>query len=181
MKNNTLIISENNRPFWQLPLAALLFTLSVYIIGKNLYLFNWSNDYFKHLSEGIKSIVLLVLVAIGLCSSKRVYIDIEKSRFKKTLEVGPVKFGKWQTIKNYKYVSVFHKPLTNGSYTFVVNLWYDKNKHFELYSKDSFSGAIQMGYDLSEHLNIDLLDATIPKDFKWIDKETLKHQTNTIP
>lgn len=177
MKKNTLLISENNRPFWQLPLAALLFTIAVYIIGKDLYLFNWSNNYFRYLSEEMKSVVLIVLVATGLCSNKKIYIDIEKSRFKKTLEVGPLKLGKWKSIKNYTYVSIFYKPLTDGSYTFVVNLWYDKNKHFELYSKDSFSEAIQMGYTLSEQLNIELLDATIPNDFKWIDKKTLKNQT----
>ena len=179
MKKNTLLISENDRPFWQLPLAALLLTIVVYIIGKDLFHFNWSNNYFRYISSDIQLVLLLILAAMGLCSTKRIYIDIEKSRFKTTLEMGPLKLGKWQTIKNYTYVSVFHKPLTDGSYTFVVNLWYNKNKHFELYSKDSFSDAIQMGYDLSEQLNIELPDATIPNDFKWIDKEALKNQANT--
>ena len=43
-----------------------------------------------------------------------------------------------------------------------------------MYERNSFEDAITVGYYLSEELNIDLLDATVPNDFKWIDKEEWK-------
>ncbi|WP_034060624.1 hypothetical protein [Lacinutrix jangbogonensis] len=174
MDKKHIIVSETPRPFWQLPIAALLFTAVIYMVIKDLYYFNWSNNYFRYMSADMQIIPFFIAAGIALCSRKKIYVDIENSKFKPTLEVGSLKFGKWKTIHNYEYVSVFHQPLTSGDYTFEVNLWYDKNKHFELYSQNSFEDAMSIGYDLSEQLNINLLDATIPNDFKWIDKEALK-------
>ena len=37
---------------------------------------------------------------------------------------------------------------------------------------------MEIAYNLSEELDIDLLDATIKNDYKWIDKEKLKQQVN---
>jgi len=174
MKESNIIVSETKRPFWQLPIAALIFTAVIYILAKDLYYFRWTNDYLRYFVHGMYAYVFLIAAGIGFCSQKRIHVDLENSRFRPTLEVGPIKIGKWKTIKNYEYVSVFHQPLVNGNYIFEVNLWYDSNKHFELYSEDSFKSALEVGYNLSEELNIDLLDATIPNDFKWIDKEELK-------
>jgi len=174
MKKEPIIISESPRPFWQLPIAALIFTTVIYMVGKDLYYFDWSNNYFRYISSEMQIIPFFIAAGVALCSRKKIYIDIENSKFKPTIEVGPIKIGKWKTINNYEYVSVFHQLLDDESYTFEVNLWYDNNKHFELYSENSFEEALIVGYNLSEELNIDLLDATIPNDFKWIDKEELK-------
>mgnify|MGYP000353802373 CR=1 FL=1 len=57
---------------------------------------------------------------------------------------------------------------------FEVNLWYDRNKHWELYEKYNFEDAFKIAFELSELLNIDLLDATVPNNFKWIDKKASK-------
>jgi len=61
-----------------------------------------------------------------------------------------------------------------GKKIFEVNLWYDKNKHWELYEKHDFAEAFAIGFEISELLNIDLLDATKPNNYKWVDKESLK-------
>ncbi|MBQ0768743.1 MAG: hypothetical protein KBT58_05590, partial [Bizionia sp.] len=103
-----------------------------------------------------------------------IYIDLEKSKFRSTKEIGPIKIGRWVKIENYEYVSIFTKRLNNGGLTFNVNLWYNTNRHFTLYSEPNFESAIEIAYNLSEELNIDLLDATIANDYKWIDKEALK-------
>lgn len=119
-------------------------------------------------------IPFFIAAGIALCSRKRVYINLKESKFKSTVEVGPFKVGKWKTINNYEYVSIFFDPSKSSSEIFEVNLWYDKNKHFELYAENNFEDAISVGFDISEKLNIDLLDATIANDYKWIDKEELK-------
>lgn len=174
MDKKHVIVSETPRPFWQLPIAALIFTAVVYMVAEDLFHLNWTNNYFRYLSKEIRLIPFFIAGGIAFCSQKKVHIDLELSRFKPTIEVGFIKIGKWKTINNYEYVSVFHQPLGDGFYIFEVNLWYDKNKHFELYRKNDFEEAMSIGYDLSEELNIDLLDATIPNDFKWIDKDELK-------
>ena len=173
-----IIISESDRPFWQVPVAALLFTAAVALTVKLIYEAQLNNEHVRSMIEGFESVAFLTAFGIGFCSRKRIYVDLEHSRFKPTIEVGPLKFGKWTTIMDYEYVSVFHQPLKSGNYIYEVNLWYDKNKHFKLYEQDDYKEAFLMGFDLSEELDIDLLDATVPNDFKWIDKDEWKTRMN---
>ncbi len=173
MKSN-IIISESNRPIWQIPIAALFFTMAFGLISYRFFIWATTNSPLNLRLIDFEGVIYLGAIGISFTSRKRIHIDISKSRFRPTIEIGPLKIGKWQTIKNYQYVSVFHQPLVNGAYIFEVNLWYDNNKHFELYAKDNYNEAFLIGYDLSEELNIDLLDATVPNDFKWIDKDEWK-------
>jgi len=173
-----IIISESNRPIWQIPVAALLFTVATALTIKLFYEAQLTNEHVRSMISGFESVVFLIVIGISFCSRKRIYIDIKKSRFKPTIEVGFIKIGKWKTIINYEYVSVFHQPLSDGGSVFEVNLWYDKNKHFNLYEQYDYKEAFLMGYDLSEELDIDLLDATVPNDFKWIDKDEWKTKLN---
>lgn len=39
MNKKEIIISDSPRPFWQLPVAALIFTAVIYLIAKDLYYF----------------------------------------------------------------------------------------------------------------------------------------------
>lgn len=176
--DSTIVVSERNKPFWQLPIAALCFTISFALISAFVLQFFMSHNYIEMLSSKLFYCLYSIPIGLGLCTQKRVHIDLKNSRFKPTTEIGNLKFGTWKTIHNYKYVSVFQQPLTNGTTTFQVNLWYDHNKHFELYDRNSFKDAFIVGYELSEELNIDLLDATIPREFKWIDKSDWKQQMN---
>ena len=38
-----------------------------------------------------------------------------------------------------------------------------------------------MGFDLSEQLGIDLLDATTPNDYKWINKDEWRKKLDETP
>lgn len=175
MENQPIVVSETNRPFWKLIVAALLFTGAIFIIIMECYSFQWSLDYVRHfVKSSLFIITVLIATAVGLATHKRVYIDLSQSRFKPTIEIGNFKYGKWKTIHNYEYISVFYDASKSPSEQFEVNLWYDSNQHFELYSRNNFEDALEVGFALSEELNIDLLDATIPHNFKWIDKEELK-------
>ena len=175
---STILVSEQNRPFWHLIVAALLFTISFCILFLSLYNVNWSAEEIKSAFHGLFAAIFMAFIATGFCTQKRVYIDIKQSRFKPSLEIGFVKIGKWKTIKNYQYVSVFYDPSKNESDLFEVNLWYDQNKHFELYTRNNFEDAMLIAYDLSEELKIDLLDATIKNKYEWINKEALKQKAN---
>jgi len=171
MATSPIIISESNRPIWQIPVAALFFTLAFGPVVYELLLgFTNNTPIHIHIND-FQSIVYFTALGIGFTYKKRVYIDLKHSKFKPSYEVGPLKFGKWMTIKTYEYISVFLQPLTDGTYIYEVNLWYDTNKHFQLYEKHDYKEAFLIGYQISEELNIDLLDATVPHDYKWIDKK----------
>jgi hypothetical protein len=169
MKRN-IIISEPDRPFWQIPIAAFFFTLAIALVLFTIYTIKFTERQVQLSLENLHLVIILFGVGAGFCFKKYIHIDIGNSKFKPTIGLGLIQFGKWQTIKNYQYVSVFHQPTIGGTYIFEVNLWYDNNKHFELYEEDSYEDAFLIGFELSEELDIDLLDATIPNDFKWVDK-----------
>jgi len=174
VKSNSLIISERPRPIWQIPIAALFFTIAFGFIGFKLYKWMLGGEHLNMSIGDFHIAIYFSALGVSFTSQKRIYVDINNSKFKPSFEVGPLKFGKWQTIHNYEYVSVFHQPLKGGGYIYEVNLWYDGNKHFQLYEKHSYEEAFLVGYQLSEHLNIDLLDATVPNAYKWIDKNEWK-------
>ncbi|MCD2258008.1 hypothetical protein [Psychroserpens luteolus] len=175
--DESIVVSERNRPIWQIPIAALCFTFAVYLIYSLITDVEWSMQNRRHIIDEYIFIVIVITIGIGFCSQKRIHIDLKNSRFRPTVEIGNFKYGKWKTIHNYEYVSVFQQLLSHGS-TFEVNLWYDTNKHFQLYERDSFKDALIVGYHLSEELNIDLLDATNPRDSVWVDKEAWKRKMN---
>ena len=178
MKPN-IIISESARPIWQIPIAALFFSVATFILLLALNDIDFSEKGLILFLHRLEPGIIFVSIGIGFTLTKSIHIDIENSKFRPTYNIGPLKIGQWQTIKNYQYVSVFHQPTIGGDYIFEVNLWYDNNKHFELYEENDYKEAFLIGYELSEQLNIDLLDATEPNNFKWIDKDEWKAKMAT--
>lgn len=178
MAKEHFIVSEHKRPFWQVFIASFIFTIALALLLWIIY-----NTFLKpevYLATISLSKIVFYLFALGtfFCFKNSVYIDLKQSRFRSTFEIGPIKLGQWKTINNYEYVSVFQQPLLNGAVVFEVNLWYDKNKHWELYEKNSAREAFAIGYEISEYLQIELLDATVPNAYKFMDKTLLRHQIN---
>lgn len=178
MKEN-IIVSEKQRPLWQRIIASFFFTAGIAFLTYALYNTNWTNDNLINIGHDIKSFIYIMSFGIAFSFHQSVYINIKKSKFRSTIEIGPIRLGQWKTISKYEYVSIFHQPLTDGEKIFEVNLWYDRNKHWELYKKYDFKEAFIIGFDISELLQIDLLDATEPNNYRRIDKKTSK-ETNEI-
>ena len=175
-----IIVSENQRPLWQRILASLFFTAAIVLLVYILYNANWADKNLRHIGYNFNTVVYLTVLGIAFSFHKSVYIDIKKSKFRATFEIGPIKLGQWKTINNYEYVSIFHQPLANGEKVYEVNLWYDRNQHWELYKKYDFKEAFLIGYEISELLQINILDATIPNDYRWIDKKASKEAGKMI-
>ncbi|MDG5490489.1 hypothetical protein [Psychroserpens sp. SPM9] len=173
-----IIVSEREKSLWKLVFAALCFTISLALLAIFIMQFYSDNHLIKKLASQAFYFFYLTPIGISLCAQKKIYVDLKNTRFKSSYEIGPLKFGKWVTIKNYEYVSVFFELLSNGTPKFKVNLWCDNNRHFNLYNRDNYLDAFTVGYYLSEELSIDLLDATVPNDYKWIDKADWKRQMN---
>ena len=173
MKSN-IIISESERPLWQIPIAALFFSIAAFILLFALYNISFNEKGLILFLHRLEPCIYFVSVGIAFTFTKSIHIDVKNSKFRPTINLGPIKLGRWQKIENYEYVSVFAQPLQDGGYIFEVNLWYDRNKHFELYEENDYKEAFIIGYELSEELNIDLLDATERNNYKWIDKDEWK-------
>ena len=98
--------------------------------------------------------------------------DLENKKFKDQFSVGPFKVGKWQDLPPLNYVSVFN----NTRDFFEINLWYAKNKHFNVYTYYDKEEALKTGYYIANQLNIKFLDATKRNDYKYLDMNALKEK-----
>ena len=65
-------------------------------------------------------------------------------------------------------MSVFRQLKANDDILFEVNLWYERNIHFNVYEHLEQAPAIEMGKAVSTALNVRLLDATVPNKHKWL-------------
>ena len=178
MKEEKIFIAGGRRPLWQVIIAAALFTIGIIILIGFSYQGYLRNKLFEGVGHGLEMLIYSWGAAIGFTFTKGIYVDVQNSKFKNTFEIGPLKFGEWKEIPSPEYVSVFQQPMVDGNYRFEVNLWYDTNKHWQLYETEDYRDAFLVGFDLSEQLDIDLLDATTPNDYKWVDKEQWREQLN---
>jgi hypothetical protein len=172
---NHIIVSESDRPLWQIPLAALSFTLAVALIVIQFSNLEISNNGIKNAARSFELIALLTALGVRYSSKKNAYIDLKKMLFRPTFEVGPLKLGRWTQIKSPEYISVFQSQTA-----YEINLWYQTNKHLELYKRDNYVDALRMAFELSEELDIDLYDATDPHNSRWIDKDATKSAKEII-
>ena len=126
-------------------------------------------------------VLIIILTVIGLSYRQRLYIDLENKRYRPTIETGPLKLGRWVNIKNPEYISVFKKGYSGFQTLFQVNLWFAKNRHINIFEMFDEEEAMSMGFEVSEILNIDLLDATEHGNFIWVNKDEWRNQFDDEP
>ena len=173
-----IIVTDRKRRFWLVSLVALalvviaLMRASLIDDGRSLW------EIFRLMIDKTGLFLVIILGIVGLSYERRLYIDIEKQRYRPTIEMGPIKMGKWISILNPEYVSVFYKDQISGGTLHQVNLWYDENKWVNLFEMHNQEEAFSMGHEISELLNIDLLDATDIDNFRWVEKDNLRNQSD---
>ncbi|QIE59561.1 hypothetical protein G5B37_08300 [Rasiella rasia] len=157
--------SHGNRPLWQTIIAALCFASALGLV----YSFVMGLD-FVH-KRGKWPLQIFEIVAILISAGVRFSIvndylfDLQHDQFKIIHNVGPIRWGKWRALKSVDYISVFQK---NEGY-FLINLWYNTNKHITLTASDDYSKGMEVGAKIAKQLNIALLDASNPRDSQWVD------------
>jgi hypothetical protein len=165
-----VIISGGKRPFWQTLIAAGLFTVIGYLFFSfftSLHI-GLSN---KQLRGGLSLLELalfLLPIAVGFSAVKDIYFDLSNNRYKEKICFGPFGFGSWKPLPTIEYVSIFKQPKANGTFIYETNLWYGKNRHFNLLESDSKVEVMEMGKIVAELLGVDLLDATVPNNYRWL-------------
>src|SRR5690606_21807119 len=124
-----------NRPLWQLIFAAFFFTAMIIFLGMFFFSFEFTTEDKK--IKGNAGLIELAIYAftagLSFCVVKDIHFDLKKKTYKIQYCVGPIKVGKWKRLPQIEYVSVFRQLLKNEEHTFEVNLWYGKNKHFNVY------------------------------------------------
>lgn len=160
-------ISQGRRPFWQTILAALFYTAAIVV----LYMFYISSSF----DFGEKKLILpfqmlelpIILISLGVALSvvNDYIFDFENKQFRIIHNVGPISWGKWRPIKSLDYISVFQK--VEGK--FQINLWYNTNKHINFSVFRNYDESMIAAKQLAKKLQIDLVDASDPRDSKWIE------------
>jgi hypothetical protein len=171
MDNKNIIISEGIRPLWQTLIAAAFFTLAVIMLG--MFFFGYELFPVDGVSNKGNFGVFYIATAftaqgILFARVKSVLFDLRENRFKEEYRVGPLRLGRWKKLPDIQYVSVFRQLKENGSYVYEVNMWVKRNKSFTLYESGDLATAFSMGENTAKTLKVDLLDATVPNDFKWV-------------
>ena len=160
-------ISEGKRPFWQILIAALFYIgalVSLYFFYETFSL-EVSNKKIVAYFDIFELTIILFMAGISFSVVKDYQFDFKNNQYKIIHRVGPIKVGQWRTLKSLDYISVFKKNESK----YLVNLWYNKNKHFNLSAQNKADTAIFMGKELAKKLKIELYDATDPHNPKWVD------------
>ena len=171
MQKKIVYIERQNSLFFRITAALFYTTIIGLIIHFILTMdFSWEEKHFYAHFDYLQIIFILLFLAIYFSYTINCHFDFEKKLFKREYTIGIFKYGKWKSLPKLDYISLF---AINQS-TFQINLWNNENKHWDLYEEFNFEDAFKIAFELSELLNIDLLDATVRNDFKWIDKKASK-------
>ncbi len=159
-------ISEGSRPMWQIIIAALFFTAALV----SLYLFYVTST----IDTNHKKIIIyweilgiattLIGAGISFAVVKDYQFDFKNNQYKIIYRIGPIRVSEWRKFQSLDYISVFKKSDSK----YLVNLWYNKNKHFNFGMSNKSETALNIGSELSKKLKLDLLDATDPHNSKWV-------------
>lgn len=182
MKEESIIISEGEKPIWKIVIASFFYTLSTFIITYYFYQFGsviLMNPIGALAIAMYYFIVAFSAMLMGLRFSMKnsMFFDLENRKFKDQYKVGPFKMGKWKLLPELEYVSVFKN--TRGF--FEINIWHRKNKkytdsHFNIYNYSDEEEALETAFYIANKLNIKLFDATEKNNFKYLDMDKLKEK-----
>ena len=180
MKKNLIVISEGERPIWQIIIATFFYTLGIgslllFFYQKELVV---TQDIAKYIIYSVEFSFYLFALGFGFSVVKNVVFNLEENTYKDEYAVGPIRYGKWRKLPKINYVSVFKQPMVDDSFRFEVNLWYEKNKHFNIYMNNDYDLTLEMGFHIAHNLNVKLLDATIPNNYKYVDLDELNELYN---
>jgi hypothetical protein len=117
--------------------------------------------------------------AIYLASSVGSQINVDKNTYRNIWSIFAIHFGNWKSNPKFEYISVFkgkQKQRVNslGASTtfsdevFLINLFYDRNKHKTFYRTFDKKNAFEVAQHFKLALDIDILDATVRKQ-QWLD------------
>jgi len=177
VKEKQIIIFQGAKANWQLVMAAILFTISFFLIASffvKIEILYLEYLYYAHWMPKLFLLSFILPLAINNSSNTLYSFDLNNMLYKKQFSVGPVRFGKWKKLQSIEYISIYRQSLKNGSeYAYDINLWLKGKVHVTIarYSELFFEEAFKMGYQTAETLKVSYLDSTADysRDWDWIE------------
>jgi len=173
LKDKNVIISEGNRPLWQLVIAAAHYTaieiLLFFFFTK--FEFTTNTKILRGSFSLLEAAIFLIPSALAFSVVRSSLFDMKNKQFKIAYGVGPINWGTWRALPEIQYVSIFRQSKADGNFVYEVNLWYKKNKHFNIYQNTHADTVELMGRSVAQTLNVDLWDATVPHKEHWVEIE----------
>lgn len=165
MESKEVYISEGNRPLWQRILAAAFLTAAIVCV---LVFFDvlQISDSLRNAKRSAAMLQLFIICAsqgIAFSVVRDYHFNFTEKKYKIEYCVGPIHFGTWKYFKNLEYVSVFKKE----DY-YEINLWYNKNKRFNISNTNDPLDAFEAGKVIAKKLQLDIIDARDPHNSERI-------------
>jgi len=147
-------------PFWKLILGTLALVVGI----ASLF-----TDFTGFIVIGLGIFLLLIN------GSK---FDFEKNRYRKIRSILGIDIGKWESLPDIEYVSIFKTNEATvlrsrsaeanvKNEVIKLNLFYDTSKRIEAYRTYDINDAFNKAKEIASLLNVDILDAT-ERESKWI-------------
>lgn len=164
--NAPLVLSDGKRPVRKIAAAAALFTLALLWIYANLSGLTRgpANGLWALLQSDISQPMIWIGTGIYLMRIKTVTVDGDGGKLTIRRQYGPFSNTVTKNVE-WDYVSVFY-----DANVYSVRLWYVKNRHFVLAEFDEKSAAMALASQITERFNLDLLDATLRGQNRWVNQ-----------
>jgi len=170
-------IFEKKRKWYELVLAAIFYSIFIYVFSVLAYSCFFETSAIV-VAKRLRAAILLggfcITYGLKFSMTKDILIDLETKVIISRYAVGPFSRSLKSKVTEFEYVSFFKDK--NDCYR--TNLWYVKNRHYKMYSFEDKEAAYQFSLEISNKLNIDILDATEKGNFKWLEKE--KTEINSV-
>ncbi|MFN3755532.1 MAG: hypothetical protein ACK4RM_01120 [Flavobacterium sp.] len=152
----------------EIPLFKRILCIALMIVGCYIFLF-----------ENIFVGIMMAVIGLNLFVTEGSEINLSAKTHRKVKSVIGFKFGKWQPIPEFEYVSVFKTKegtevsamgATIGTFkneVIFLNMFSKNNRYFTCYKTEDRTDAFYVAEHLKLALNIDILDATGPEK-KWL-------------
>lgn len=124
------------------------------------------------ISGGLIQGFILLGIALYFLMQGGVELNLLDMKYKELTSWYGIRFGKWKSLPDIEYVSVFKTTKTkrfraaggnaahSSSVIFKINLFYGRNRHITLLSTENKKKALEIGDNISKVLSVRLNDAT---------------------
>ncbi|MEE9406710.1 MAG: hypothetical protein V3V28_01420 [Polaribacter sp.] len=155
-KKGVLKIVSQKRAWYERLLAAVFFSLAVYVIFmfyKNVSL-AYSEKYYINSFKTLAGLIFLVGMGLKFSATLNHHFDFNLMRYRAYWSAGFFGFGKWEYIRTLKRVTTFLNPRGECE----VTIWDIKNNRYKIASFNKINDAVTYGRNLAEKLEITFLE-----------------------
>ena len=143
------------------PVSTTKVIFSIVLVILSIYLY-FSGTYFG---------IILLGAALKLSLREGFELDLDGKKYRKLYSILGINFGSWKALPTIEYVSVF-KTVKNsrarvitaeanlGFEVFKLNLFYETNKHIEVYVSENKENAFKIANHIAMILYVEVYDAT---------------------